>query len=113
VSDGQNVYVFFQDFGLLAYGPEGTELWRMPLGPIRNPFGHGASPVLAGDVLLMNVDQDTGSFSPCDRQGQRPRPVAYRRPHAQRGYATPVLYRSREGNQQVVVAGSYRLSRYD
>jgi outer membrane protein assembly factor BamB len=60
-ADGENVYVFFQDFGLLAYGPDGNELWRMPLGPFNNPFGHGASPILAGGTLLMNVDQDSGN----------------------------------------------------
>jgi hypothetical protein len=40
VSDGRNVYVFFQDFGLLAYGPDGQELWRMPLGPFNNSPYH-------------------------------------------------------------------------
>src|SRR5262245_8795360 len=62
VTDGQNAYVFFQDFGLLAYGPDGKELWRMPLGPFNNPFGHGASPILSGDTLFMVCDQDVGSF---------------------------------------------------
>jgi outer membrane protein assembly factor BamB len=112
-ADGQNVYVFFQDFGLLAYGPKGDELWRMPLGPFSNPFGHGASPILAGDTLLMNVDQDTGSFLiAVEKNSGR---VLWRtdRPFAQRGYATPVLYRDPSGNQQVMVAGSYRLSGYD
>jgi len=113
VSDGQNVYVFFQDFGLLAYGPEGRELWRMPLGPVSNPFGHGASPILAGNTLLMNVDQDTGSFLLAinKRNGR----VLWRRerPLAQRGYSTPVLYRDAAGTEQVIVAGSYRLSGYD
>ena len=47
VTDGKNVYSFFQDFGLLAYGPDGNELWRMALGPFNNPFGHGSSPILS------------------------------------------------------------------
>jgi outer membrane protein assembly factor BamB len=111
-SDGRNVFVFFQDFGLLAYGPEGRELWRLPLGPIANPFGHGASPVLMGTTLLMNVDQDVGSFLlAVEKDSGR---VLWRRerPFAQRGYATPVLVR-RPDADQVVVAGSYRLSAYD
>src|SRR6476646_10285647 len=33
VTDGRNVYVFFQDFGLLSYGFDGNERWRLPLGP--------------------------------------------------------------------------------
>lgn len=112
-TDGQNAYVFFQDFGLLAYGPDGNELWRMPLGPFNNPFGHGASPILAGDTLLMNCDQDVGSFLlAIDRKSGR---TLWRaeRPHAQRGYATPILYKSPDGSSQVVIAGSYRLSGYD
>jgi outer membrane protein assembly factor BamB len=113
VSDGRNAYVFFQDFGLLGYGPDGNELWRMPLGPFNNPFGHGASPILAGDALLMVCDQDVNSFVlALDKNSGR---VLWRteRPHAQRGYATPVLYRSPAGALQVIVAGSYRLSGYD
>jgi outer membrane protein assembly factor BamB len=107
-SDGTNAYVFFTDFGLLAYGPSGDELWRMPLGPFNNPFGHGASPVLAGDTLLMVCDQDTGAFLlAVDKNTGR---VLWRteRTHAQRGYATPVLWKS-----QALVVGSYRLSSYD
>ncbi len=112
-SDGRNVYVFFQDFGLLAYDADGKELWRMPLGPFNNPFGHGASPILADNALLMNIDQDTGSFLlAVEKETGR---VLWRteRPLAQRGYSTPVLYRGRDGVQQVIVAGSYRLSGYE
>ena len=112
-TDGRNAYVFFQDFGLLAYGPDGNELWRMPLGPFNNPFGHGASPILAGNTLLMVCDQDAGSFLlALDKESGR---VLWRaeRPHAQRGYATPVLYQPAKGAMQVLVAGSYRLSGYD
>jgi outer membrane protein assembly factor BamB len=113
VTDGQNAYVFFQDFGLLAYGPDGKELWQMPLGPFNNPFGHGASPILSGDTLFMVCDQDVGSFLlAIDKKSGR---VLWRteRPHAQRGYATPVLYQPANGKLQVIVAGSYRLSGYD
>ena len=113
VTDGKAVWVFFQDFGLLAYGPDGNEMWSMPLGPFNNPFGHGASPILAGNVLLMNLDQDTNSFLlALDKTTGK---VIWRteRPLAQRGYATPVLYTPQGGGQQVVIAGSYRLTGYD
>ena len=45
VTDGKQVYVFFPDFGLLAYDFEGTERWRLPLRPFNNIYGMGASPV--------------------------------------------------------------------
>jgi outer membrane protein assembly factor BamB len=112
-TDGKNAYSFFADFGLLAYGPDGNELWRMPLGPFNNPFGHGASPILAGDLVLQVCDQDAGSFLlAADKHTGRVRWRA-ERPHAQRGYATPVLYRPHGGSAQVLVAGSYQLNAYE
>ncbi len=107
-TDGRNVYSFFQDFGLIAYGPDGNELWKMALGPFHNPFGHGSSPILTGDMLIMNIDQDTDSYLlAIDKKSGK---VLWRTPRlqAQRGYATPVLYRS-----QVIVTGSYRMTGYD
>ncbi|MEJ7608935.1 MAG: PQQ-binding-like beta-propeller repeat protein, partial [Bryobacteraceae bacterium] len=113
VTDGNSAFVFFQDFGLLAYGADGQDLWRVPLGPFNNPFGHGSSPILAGNTLLMNCDQDTGSFLlAIDKITGRTR-WRVERPHAQRGYSTPILYKAADGSQQVLVVGSYRLSGYD
>jgi outer membrane protein assembly factor BamB len=112
-TDGRNAYVFFAEFGLLAYGPDGNELWRIPLGPFNNPFGHGASPVLSGDMLLMVCDQDTGSFLlAVDKKSGREL-WRTQRPFAQRGYATPILYQPPQGGLQAILAGSYRLSGYD
>ncbi len=113
VTDGRNVYVFFADFGLIAYGRDGTELWRLPLGPFNNPFGHGASPILVEDVVLQVCDQDAGSFLiAVDKNNGQVRWKTPRR-HAQRGYATPVLHRPRGGGLQALVVGSYRLDAYD
>ena len=36
VTDGENVYAFFQDFGLIAFDAGGKEKWRAPLGPFNN-----------------------------------------------------------------------------
>jgi outer membrane protein assembly factor BamB len=113
VTDGRNVYVFFADFGLLAYGPDGNELWRMPLGPFNNPFGHGSSPVLAGDTLLMACDQDVDSFLIAVEKNSGKVRWRAARPYAQRGYSTPVVYEPPGGGVQAILAGSYRMSAYD
>ncbi|HEY1340739.1 MAG TPA: PQQ-binding-like beta-propeller repeat protein, partial [Bryobacteraceae bacterium] len=62
VTDGRYVYVFFGDFGLLAFDLDGGERWRLPLGPFNNANGHGTSPILEGNLLLLLCDQDSGSF---------------------------------------------------
>src|SRR5688572_16462266 len=38
IDDRKNVYAFFTDFGLISYGSDGEERWRLPLGPFGNPF---------------------------------------------------------------------------
>jgi outer membrane protein assembly factor BamB len=42
VTDGTNVYAFFQDFGLIAFTADGKELWRTPLGPFNMFYGFGS-----------------------------------------------------------------------
>jgi outer membrane protein assembly factor BamB len=113
VTDGTNVYVFFTDFGLLSYGPDGNERWRLPLGPFNNPFGQGASPILAGDKLLMICDAESGGFFVAvDKSTGR---VAWRveRPDVTRGFSTPVLYQPKGGKLQALIAGAYRLTAYE
>jgi len=112
VTDGRNVFVFFTDFGLISYGPDGQERWRLPLGPFNNPFGMGASPVLAGDKLLMICDQESGSFFVA--VGKDDGKIRWRkeRPDVTRGFSTPVLYRPSTGPLQVLVSGAYRLAAY-
>src|SRR6516165_5533561 len=53
VTDGENVYVFFKDFGLISYDPAGNVRWRVPLGPFANTVGMAASPIVAGDSIVL------------------------------------------------------------
>ena len=53
VTDGANVYFFFQDFGLISYTADGKERWRMPLGPFNMFYGFGASPILEDGKLIL------------------------------------------------------------
>jgi outer membrane protein assembly factor BamB len=62
VTDGESVYVFFQDFGLLAYKKDGVERWRLPLGPFKNINGFGSSPILYKNLVILLCDQDDGSY---------------------------------------------------
>ena len=112
-TDGENVYVFFADFGLLAYGRDGDELWRLPLGPFNNPFGHGSSPIVVRDLVIQVCDQDDGAIMIAVDKATGTIRWRAERAHAQRGYATPVLYQPEGGELQVLVAGSYQHNAYD
>ncbi len=111
VTDGRNVYAFFQDFGLVAYGPAGEPLWELPLGPFRNQYGMASSPVLAGNTLILQCDQSAGSFLlAVDRRSGK---VLWRRPRPEvgNGYSTPVI-REERGVPEVITAGSFELAGY-
>lgn len=112
VTDGTNVYSFFGDFGLLSYGPDGRERWRLPLGPFNNANGHGSSPILADGKVILICDQDTDSYLiAVDSATGR---VVWKtmRPEYTRGYATPAVYRPADGPAELIVPGSYQVASY-
>lgn len=107
-ADSRNVVVFFPDFGLINYTPAGKEQWRVPLGPFDNLYGMGASPVLAGDRVILVCDQNHNSFLAAFaiRNGEQLWRTA--RPEAQSGHSTPVLYKN-----WIIAPGSFRMEAYD
>ena len=112
-TDGERVFFFFADYGLLAYDVQGKELWRRPLGPFNNIYGMGASPILVDDVVVLTCDQSIGSFiAAFDKHTGRER---WRTPRveARSGHSTPVVYTPPGGRPQIVVPGSFLLSAYD
>ena len=112
VSDGTNVFVFFAEFGFISYGPDGKERWRLPLGPFDSFYGLGASPVLAGDVLVMVCDQRASSFViAVDASNGKVRWKVNRSSPIE-GYATPAIYSPEDGDPQVLVLGSLALEAY-
>lgn len=54
--------MFFKDFGLISYDAAGRLRWKMPLGPFTNSMGLGASPIVAGDSIILVADQISNSY---------------------------------------------------
>lgn len=112
VTDGAHVYAFFQDFGLVAFTADGREEWRLPLGPFNIFYGFGASPILVDGLLILPVDQDSGSYllGVDARTGK----VRYKvdRPGVISGYSTPTVYEPTDGPKQIVIPESFQLSAY-
>ena len=111
VSDGKNVFAFFGELGLISYGPDGKERWRVPLGPFNSFYGMGGSPVLAGNTLLMVCDHRTESFiiAVDARDGKELWKKSRRNYEA---YSTPAIYKPKDGPAQVIVLGSETVDGY-
>lgn len=113
VADKESVYVFFGDFGLLSYDFKGKERWRLPLGPFNNPNGHGSSPILVDDLLILLCDQDSGSYLlAVDKKSGRVR-WKTDRPEVTRSYSTPGVVKRTNGTTELIVPGSYTLISYN
>jgi outer membrane protein assembly factor BamB len=107
------VYVFFPDYGLIGYDRTGKELWTLPLGPFKNIYGMGASPVIVGDLVVLVCDQSLDSF--IIGVEKRTGKIRWKteRPEAKSGHSTPIVWRAPDGKDQVLVPGSFLLTAYD
>ena len=113
VTDGSNVYVFFQDFGMLSYDRDGKERWKLPLGPFNMFYGFGASPILVDDKVILPVDQDypASYLIAVDKNSGKVK-WKIERPIVISGYSTPIVYQPKQGPKQIVVPESFQLSAY-
>ncbi len=111
-TDGQIVISLFGSCGLFCYDAHGKELWHLPLGPFKNDFGTGSSPILVGDRVILGQDHDTDSFLMA--LDKRTGKVLWKTDRSEfpRGYATPVVWEI-AGKKQVVVVGTLRVIGYD
>ena len=111
-ADGTHVFVYFGAFGLACYELDGVERWRKPLAIPVTQHGSGTSPVLAGDYLILNCDQDVDSYLiAVDKSFGR---TIWRTPRAEfrRGFSTPLPYPP-ERPELLIVPGTLRLVAYD
>jgi outer membrane protein assembly factor BamB len=113
VTDGANVYVFFQEFGMVSYTAAGKERWKLPLGPFNMFYGFGASPILVDDKVVLPIDQDnpTSYLIAVDKNTGKMR-WKVDRPGVISGYSTPIVYQPKQGPKQIVVPESFQLSAY-
>jgi outer membrane protein assembly factor BamB len=64
VTDGALVYAYFGSEGLYAYRLDGTLAWSKMLGKIAGAsVGLGTSPVLHGNLIIVQADEDEGAGS--------------------------------------------------
>jgi outer membrane protein assembly factor BamB len=111
-TDGKNIYAFFSDFGLLSYDPQGTERWRVALGPFTVPHGMASSPIVADGKIMLVADQAENSYIAAFDQKTGRTAWKTERPNFVGGYTTPILYKPANGTTQVVVSGPLELASY-
>ncbi len=109
-TDGERVYAIFHHVGLLAYDRAGNELWRKPIGPFNIPHGMATSPLIHGDLVLLQVDQDMGSYLVAYDKKTGAERWRVDRPNVTHGYATPAVFEPKSGPRQLVVSSAFQIA---
>lgn len=102
VTDGKFIYLYAANLGLWAFDLKGNQVWHTPLesNPIYLDLGTGASPALAGNLLIVLCDNQKQQYiaafdTKTGKQVWRTeRDLGGRTPPVQRsGWSTPYVWR--------------------
>ena len=70
-SDGQVVVAFFGRTGVFAFDLDGQQLWCADVGGRTHGFGTGASPILYGNLVIVNASVESRCLIALDKQNGR------------------------------------------
>ena len=102
-TDGAHVYVYFGSYGLLAYDLDGKLLWERKLPIPNNIYGAVASPIVAGDLVILNHQGKESYLVGIDRRDGK---TVWKtdRTKFQFGWSTPVYWKH-DGLDEILVLG--------
>lgn len=105
-SDGESVFAFFGRSGVWALDLDGNNLWNVDVGSNTHIFGSGTSPILVGDLVIVNASVECGDLIALNkRTGQE----LWRAADIKDAWNTPALVKSQEGQQELVVNTSGKI----
>jgi outer membrane protein assembly factor BamB len=108
VVDGENVYAFFYEYGLVSYSPGGELRWDVKLGPFSNSMGHSSCPILAGGNVILVLDQMIDSYIAAFDQTNGE--IRWRTSREEmEGWATPLMYQPSGAPPLIVTASRGQL----
>lgn len=112
-TDGRFLYVSFGSFGIYCYDLAGKLQWQRELGRLQTRLGWGeaVTPVIHGDSLLLNWDQESDSALIClDAKTGKTRWKTDR--DEKTSWNTPLVV-EHKGKFQVILNGTNRVRSYD
>ena len=114
-ADGERVYAVFWDgigISVTAWDYTGNRLWTRELGKYTSQHGPGLSPIVVGDKVILNIDQDDlAEVAALDAKTGDPI-WKKSRPAFRASYTTPFVL-ERDGKQEIIVSSTAGVTSYD
>lgn len=113
VTDGHAIFALFGSRGLFCLEPDGTIRWRRDLGQMStlHAHGEGSSPVVHGDLLVVNWDHEKESC--IEAFDTRTGTTRWKTPRDEKtSWSTPLVVEV-DGKPQVIVSATRRVRGYD
>ena len=113
-TDGSRLYVSFGSFGIYCYDLDGKPIWQRATwagSTAALGWGEAVTPVVHGDSLLLNWDQEADSALYCLDAAHR-RDAVEGRPRRE-DVVEHAARRRAQGRTQVIVNGTNRIRGYD
>ncbi len=110
VSDGQKVFAFFGKSGVVALDLAGKSLWHADVGDNLNGWGSAASPIVHGNLVIVNASVESESLVALDKSTGK---EVWRARDIKESWNTPVLLKTPEGADELVVAMFGKLLGFD
>jgi outer membrane protein assembly factor BamB len=115
-TDGETLIAYFGSEGVFAYDFAGTRKWSRDVGDIKSyGMGVGSSPILAGDLVIVQADAEDGTDSyliALDRRTGEEVWKTSRRP-IQMSWTTPMIAAAPGGGEQILANGFELVAGYD
>lgn len=113
-TDGTLLYAFFEWAGLYAYDFDGNLKWMVkPGGMIKAGLGPGTSPLLYGNLVILQCDQEMGEGSFIAAYDRADGKEVWRVTRTtRRSWATPIVV-SAAGRDELITSGAEAVVAYD
>ncbi len=111
VTDGEYLVVSFGSYGLYCFYLEGTPLWEKDLGNVNVTWGEGASPAIAGNVVIVVQDNNQASYV-YGFDKKTVRELWKKKRDESSSWTTPYIL-ERDGRTQAIINGAKAVRSYD
>jgi hypothetical protein len=101
LADDERLYVFLGRTGVFAFSHDGAEMWRADVGSATHGWGSAASPVVYGDLLIINAAVESESLVALNKTTGK---EVWRVPGMKESWNTPILVTVADAKTELAVA---------